>query len=74
MGLPRVRGRAQRLLRLRRGQRAATLATGLLASIEGGMVLSQTRKDIASLRIAVEAGLGPVRGRLSRDTSSQSRL
>jgi hypothetical protein len=38
------------------------------------MVLSQTRKDIASLRIAVEAGLGPVRGRLSRDTSSQSRL
>ena len=41
------------------------LATGLLASIEGGMVLSQTRKDIASLRIAVEAGLGQVRAHLS---------
>jgi TetR/AcrR family transcriptional repressor of nem operon len=43
----------------------AALATGLLASIEGGMVLSQTRKDIASLRIAVEAGLGQVRAYLS---------
>ena len=52
----------------------AVLATGLLASIEGGMVLSQTRRDIASLRIAVEAGLGPVRARLSQDTGSQSRL
>jgi AcrR family transcriptional regulator len=40
------------------------LATGLLASIEGGMVLSQTRKEIASLRIAVEAGLGQVRAQL----------
>src|SRR2546427_809754 len=37
------------------------LATGLLASIEGGMVLSQARKDMASLRIAVDAGLAQVR-------------
>ena len=44
---------------------SAVLATGLLASIEGGMVLSQARKDIASLRIAVEAGLGQVRAHLS---------
>ncbi|HEX4287880.1 MAG TPA: TetR/AcrR family transcriptional regulator [Trebonia sp.] len=43
----------------------ATLATGLLASIEGGMVLSQARKDATSLRIAVEAGLGGVRSRLT---------
>jgi TetR/AcrR family transcriptional regulator, transcriptional repressor for nem operon len=43
----------------------AVLATGLLASIEGGMVLSQTRQDVASLRIAVEAGLGQVRANLS---------
>jgi TetR/AcrR family transcriptional repressor of nem operon len=43
----------------------SVLATGLLASIEGGMVLSQTRKDVASLRIAVEAGLGQVRTYLS---------
>ena len=40
---------------------SAVLATGLLASIEGGMVLSQVRKDAASLRIAVEAGLARVR-------------
>ena len=46
---------------LRAGTEPAALATGLLASIEGGMVLSQARKDIASLRIAVEAGLGQVR-------------
>ena len=39
----------------------AVLATGLLASIEGGMVLSQVRKDVASLRIAVDAGLAQVR-------------
>jgi TetR/AcrR family transcriptional repressor of nem operon len=43
----------------------AELATGLLASIEGGMVLSQTRKDVASLRIAVDTGLAPVRAHLS---------
>jgi len=41
------------------------LATGLLASIEGGMVLSQTRKDVASLRIAVDTGLAQVRTHLS---------
>jgi AcrR family transcriptional regulator len=40
---------------------SAVLATALLASIEGGMALSQTRKDAASLRIAVEAGLAQVR-------------
>ena len=43
----------------------AVLATALLASIEGGMVLSQTRKDPASLHLAVEAGLGQVRTHLS---------
>jgi TetR/AcrR family transcriptional repressor of nem operon len=50
---------------LRADAEPATLATGLLASIEGGMVLSQARKDIASLRIAANAGLGQVRARLS---------
>ncbi len=39
----------------------AALATGLLASIEGGMVLSQVRKDMAPLRVAVAAGLAHVR-------------
>ena len=43
----------------------AVLATGLLASIEGGMVLSQARKDVASLRIAVDAGLAQVRAYLN---------
>ena len=40
---------------------SAVLATGLLASIEGGMVLSQARQDISALRVAVAAGLGQVR-------------
>ena len=50
---------------LRADAEPARLATGLLASIEGGMVLSQARKDIASLRIAAGMGLEPVRARLS---------
>ncbi len=43
----------------------AVLATALLASIEGGMVLSQARKDPAPLRIAVDAGLAQLRTYLS---------
>jgi AcrR family transcriptional regulator len=46
---------------LRAGAQPAMLATGLLASIEGGMVLSQARKDMASLRIALDAGLAQIR-------------
>jgi len=46
---------------LRADAEPAVVATGLLASIEGGMVLSQVRKDIATLRAAVAAGLGQVR-------------
>jgi TetR/AcrR family transcriptional regulator, transcriptional repressor for nem operon len=52
-------------MRQRRELRAdappAVLATGLLASIEGGMVLSQARQDMTSLRVAVETGLAHVR-------------
>ena len=59
--LERMRQRGE----LRADAPPAVLATGLLASIEGGMVLSQVRKDMASLRIAVEAGLGQVRAYLS---------
>ena len=55
--LERMRGGGE----LRADASPAALATALLASIEGGMVLSQTRKDPASLRIAVEAGLAQVR-------------
>jgi TetR/AcrR family transcriptional regulator, transcriptional repressor for nem operon len=43
----------------------SVLATSLLASIEGGMVLSQARQDMTSLRAAVEAGLAHVRSHLS---------
>ena len=43
----------------------AKLATGLLASIEGGMVLSQVRKDPASLHIAVQTALTQVRSHLA---------
>ena len=39
----------------------AALATALLASIEGGMVLAQARKDMASLHVALQAGLAYVR-------------
>src|SRR6266567_4464919 len=55
--LERMRQRGE----LRADAAPAVLATGLLASIEGGMVLSQARKDMASLRIGVEAGLAQVR-------------
>jgi AcrR family transcriptional regulator len=46
---------------LRQDASPAVLATALLASLEGGMVLSQTRQDPAPLRIAVDAGLARVR-------------
>jgi len=59
--LERMRQRGE----LRADAQPAALATGLLASIEGGMVLSQARKDMASLRIAVDAGLAQVRAYLS---------
>ena len=59
--LERMRQRGE----LRADAAPAVLATGLLASIEGGMVLSQARKDVASLRIAVDAGLAQVRTRLN---------
>jgi len=55
--LERMRERGE----LRADASPALLATALLASVEGGMVLSQARKDPASLRIAVEAGLAQLR-------------
>jgi len=55
--LERMRQRGE----LRADASPAVLATALLASLEGGMVLSQTRKDAASLHVAVDAGLGQVR-------------
>lgn len=39
----------------------AVLATMLLAALEGGQILSQTRKDSASLRIVIAAALGHIR-------------
>jgi TetR/AcrR family transcriptional regulator, transcriptional repressor for nem operon len=59
--LARMRQRGE----LRADARPAVLATELLASLEGGMVLSQARKDPAPLRIAVAAGLARVRTYLS---------
>ena len=58
--LERMRERGE----LRADASSAVLATALLASIEGGMVLSQARKDPAPLRIAVDAALGQVRTHL----------
>src|SRR5690349_19912157 len=59
--LERIRQRGE----LRAGADPAVLATGLLASLEGGMVLSQARQDMTSLRTAVEAGLAHVKSHLS---------
>ena len=58
-------GRMRERGELRPDAAPQVLATALLASIEGGMVLSQARKDPAPLHIAVEAGLGQVRAFLS---------
>jgi TetR/AcrR family transcriptional regulator, transcriptional repressor for nem operon len=38
----------------------AALATALLAALEGGQILSQTRSDATSLRIAIAAALGHI--------------
>ncbi|MDT3442640.1 TetR/AcrR family transcriptional regulator [Pseudofrankia sp. BMG5.37] len=46
---------------LRADASPADLGTALLASLEGGMLLSQTRRDGASLRVAVQAALAFVR-------------
>lgn len=54
-------GRMRERGELRADASPSALATALLAGIEGGMVLSQTRKDPASLHIAVEAGLAQLR-------------
>ena len=54
--LERMRARGE----LRADASPGVLATALLASIEGGLLLSQTRKHAASLRIAVEAALAHV--------------
>src|SRR6266487_2523133 len=55
--LERMRQRGE----LRADAAPAVLATGLLAAIEGGMALSQARRDMASLRIAVDAGITHLR-------------
>ena len=55
--LERMRDREE----LRAEASPAVLATSLLASIEGGMVLSQARKDPAPLHIEVDAGLAQLR-------------
>jgi len=55
--LERMRERGE----LRADAPPGALATALLASIEGGLLLSQTRKQATSLQIAVEAGLAHVR-------------
>jgi len=58
-------GRMRERGELRADAAPGVLATALLASIEGGLVLSQARKDPATLQVAVDAGLGGVRAFLS---------
>jgi TetR/AcrR family transcriptional regulator, transcriptional repressor for nem operon len=58
-------GRMRERGELRADAAPGVLGTALLASIEGGLVLSQARKDPAPLRVAVDAGLAGVRTFLS---------
>jgi AcrR family transcriptional regulator len=58
-------GRMRERGELRADAAPGALAMALLASIEGGLVLSQARKDPESLRVAVDAGLAGVRKFLS---------
>lgn len=58
-------GRMRERGELRADAAPGVLATALLASIEGGLVLSQARKDPATLKVAVDAGLARVRAFLS---------
>lgn len=46
---------------LRADASSESLATALLASLEGGLLLSQTRRDPRSLRIAIAAALTHIR-------------
>lgn len=54
-------GRMRERGELRADASPDVLATALLASIEGGLLLSQARKHPASLRIAIAAGLAHVK-------------
>lgn len=56
-GLERMRAAGK----LRRGADPARLATATLASIQGGLVLTQTRRDPRQLRIALDAAYGYLR-------------
>jgi hypothetical protein len=47
--------------KLRRNADAARLATATLAAIEGGLVLTQTRRDPRQLRIALDAAYAYLR-------------
>lgn len=56
-GLERMRGEGK----LRRGADPARLATATLAAIQGGLVLTQTRRDPQQLRIALDAAYAYLR-------------
>jgi TetR/AcrR family transcriptional regulator, transcriptional repressor for nem operon len=56
-GLEKMRSRDK----LRRGADPAQLATATLAAIQGGLVLTQTRRDTQQLRIALDAAYGYLR-------------
>jgi TetR/AcrR family transcriptional regulator, transcriptional repressor for nem operon len=47
--------------KLRRGAQPARLATATLAAIQGGLVLTQTRRDPQQLRIALDAAYAHLR-------------
>jgi hypothetical protein len=47
--------------KLRRSADPARLATATLAAIQGGLILTQTRRDPQQLRIALDAALAYLR-------------
>jgi hypothetical protein len=47
--------------KLRRGAEPARLATATLAAIQGGLVLTQTRRDPQQLRISLDAAYAYLR-------------
>ena len=57
MGLETMRSRGK----LRRSADPARLATATLAAIQGGLVLSQTRRDPQQLRLALDGAYAYLR-------------
>ena len=68
-GLKKMRTRGE----IRRSADPQELATAVFASMQGGLLLSKTRKDPEPLRIAIDAALAHLRSYAPRRRSSSAR-